>query len=56
MERQAGMEARMGVSFVLECKDKDGNVLKTIPVRGALSLPIFETEPEEQPDGLDRSK
>lgn len=56
-QRQAGMTARIGVAFTLECKDAEGNVLKTIPMRGALSLPIFETtEPEEQPDGLDRSQ
>jgi hypothetical protein len=52
----AGLSARIGVAFALECRDADGNVLKTIPVTGALSLPLTETTEEEANDALDRSQ
>lgn len=56
MNQSAGLEARIGVTFTLECKDEAGNVLKTIPIRGALSLPLTEQTEPESPDGLDRSE
>lgn len=51
-----GMSARIGVAFSLECRDADGNVLKTIPVKGALSLPLIETTDEEAADAVHRSE
>lgn len=49
-ERRAAVNAKLDVSFVLECRDKDGNVLKTIPVTGALEVPLSE---EKEAHGLD---
>jgi hypothetical protein len=38
MSEQAGVAGRVAVTGVLEYKDKDGNVIKTVEVSG--SLPI----------------
>ena len=51
----SALSARLSVAFALECRDANGELLKTIPVTGALSLPLTET-PEETTDGLDRSE
>lgn len=51
-----GMSARIGVAFALECRDAEGNVLKTIPVTGALLLPLTETTDEEATDAVHRSE
>lgn len=51
----AGLAARIGVAFALECRDAEGNLLKTIPVTGALSLPLIETT-EETSDAVHRSE
>ncbi len=56
MNQSAGLEARIGVTFTLECKDDAGNVLKTIPICGALAFPLIEQPEPESPDGLDRSE
>jgi hypothetical protein len=48
-----GLSARIGVAFALECRDAEGNVLKTIPVKGALLLPLTETTDQEVADGLE---
>ena len=38
MNFQTGMAARLGISGVLEYKDKDGNVIGTTEIRGSLPL------------------
>ena len=34
----ASLGARLGLSFTLECRDKDGNILKTIDCKGSIPL------------------
>lgn len=38
MTFSAGVGARIGISGVLECKDKDGNVLQLIEMNGSIPL------------------
>ena len=40
-DQPAGMGAKLGMSFNLEWRDKDGNILKTVQCRG--SVPLSET-------------
>ena len=44
------LSARLGVSFSLVYRDKDGNVVQTVPVRGTVPLK------QEQPHGVDNRK
>lgn len=41
-ERTAATEAKLGVAFTLECRDKDGNLLKTIGVKGGIPIELKE--------------
>jgi hypothetical protein len=53
----ADLSARIGVAFALECRDAQGELLKTIPVTGAVAIPLTQTEDQkEAPDALDRSE
>lgn len=53
----SALSARIGVSFALECRDASGELLKTIPVAGAVAIPLTQTEDQkEAPDALDRSE
>ena len=38
MSYQTGIGAKLGISGALQCKDRDGNVLKTIAFTGAIPL------------------
>ena len=52
MVNQAATQARLSVSFAMVCKDKDGNVLKVIDVKG--EMPLEQTpNTEERHHGLD---
>jgi hypothetical protein len=35
---ETGLGARLGLAFTLECRDKDGNILKTIDCKGSIPL------------------
>lgn len=35
---ETSMGARLGLAFTLECRDKDGNILKTIDCKGSIPL------------------
>jgi len=41
------MNASLVIAGTLECRDKDGNVLKTIEVRGAIPLDLADKEPAD---------
>jgi hypothetical protein len=49
MSEKAGVAGRVAVTGVLEYKDKDGNVIKTVEVTG--SLPI-----QGEDDGVDNDR
>jgi hypothetical protein len=53
MSEQAGVAGRVAVSGVLEYRDKDGNVIKTVEVTG--SLPI-QGEDDGVDNGSERSQ
>ena len=38
MSYQTGIGAKLGISGAFQCKDRDGNVLKTIAFTGAIPL------------------
>lgn len=38
MSFSTGMGAKLGINGTFECKDKDGNVLETITLNGAIPL------------------
>lgn len=38
MTHQTHVGARLGIHGTLECKDKDGNVLRTIVISGSIPL------------------
>lgn len=38
------MSAKLVIAGTLECRDKDGNLLKTIDVRGAIPLDLADKE------------
>jgi hypothetical protein len=54
MSEQAGVAGRVAVSGVLEYKDKDGNVIKTVEVSG--SLPIQQGADDGVDDDSERSQ
>jgi hypothetical protein len=48
------MTAKIQISGVLEYRDAEGNVIKTVDVSGALAVPETELNPEPEADnGLD---
>lgn len=54
--QQASLSGHVRISGAFECRDKDGNVIKTIPFTG--SVPLKDLPPEaaqqlESHDGLD---
>jgi len=49
---EAPMTAKIGISGVLEYRDAEGNVIKTVEVSGALAVPGLD-EILETKDGLD---
>ena len=54
MNDQAQLNATLRISGTLECRDKDGNLLKTIEMNG--EIPLFQPEPEEDTNGDQRSE
>ena len=49
MSQEAGIKARVQVSGLIECRDKDGQIVKTIEFKGSAPL----SENKEQQDGMD---
>ena len=41
------MSARLVIAGTLECRDKDGNLLQTIEVRGAIPVDLTDEEPAD---------
>ena len=41
------MSAKLVLSGVLECRDKDGKLLQTIEVRGAIPVDLTDEEPAD---------
>jgi hypothetical protein len=50
---EAPMTAKIGISGVLEYRDAEGNVIKTVEVSGALAVPGLDETNLETKDGLD---
>lgn len=45
------MNARLVLTGTLECRDKDGNLLQTIEVRGAIPVDLTDEEDEHVAQG-----
>lgn len=48
------INARLGIAGTLECRDADGNIIKTIEFTG--SLPLDLSNEQGADDGADRSE
>ena len=44
---EAGMKVKLGLAFTLECRDKDGNILKTIDCKTAVPLDVLGLSVDE---------
>lgn len=42
------IKAKVVVSGLLECRDKDGNLLKTIPIRGEVPLDLKDSNDDQR--------
>lgn len=46
MNVQEPIKAKLVITGMLECRDADGNLLKTIPMRSEVDFPLSETKEE----------
>lgn len=50
----SGVGAKLGLSGALECRDKDGNVLKVIHFNGAIPLADLNMTPDQARELIER--
>ena len=44
---EAGITVKLGLAFTLECRDKDGNIIKTIDCKTAVPIEQFGLSVDE---------